>query len=152
MRPGPYRLRAVGPRVGVLLLGHSQEQEPQERGAARETAASEAGGVEADLRGGRAWAGGGKRIGTRAEVGAHPRAPLRTPPFRRPGRHVARPTEPDPVGHHLRPPEPTIPTRRLLGGGTAPQLRDPDTFKSPALSPLAELHPDPLSLATVLVT
>lgn len=149
MRPGPYRLRAVGPRVGVLLLGHSHEEEPQERGAARETAASEAGGGRGRSAG---RAGGGKRIGTRAEVGAHPRAPLRTPPFRRPGRHVARPTEPDPVGHHLRPPEPTIPTRRLLGGGTAPQLCDPDTFKSPALSPLAELHSDPLSLATVLVT
>lgn len=55
---------------------------------------------------GSASGGGRKETSAQAEVGAHLCAPLRTPPSRRPGWHVARPTEPDAVDHP-RPPEPT---------------------------------------------
>lgn len=87
--------------------------------------------------------GGRKEVPSKsqAEVGAPPRAPsapLSTPhaPFSEPpGWHMASPTEPDPVDH-LRSPEPTAGSLHVREA--VPQLRDPDTFKFPALSPLAE--------------
>lgn len=133
--------------MDVLLLGHSPGQKREGSWTERETTVK-AGDAEADFLG---ECKPGPAEGSEAARSQGPGLSC-TSPSRRIGGHVDPPNGTRPRGT-LRPRQSSAkPQPTLAHGDPAPRLRDPDTFESPALGPLAEPPPQPLSLATISVT